>query len=76
MFLEPFFIGSFGLIGLLASLALLIVGIIIIVVLAKVLFFLLPAAIVAVIVWLTTGGNEILAGIAFIAIAVISILKR
>ena len=76
MFLVSLCLGSFGLIGLLALLALLVLGIIIIVVIVKIIFFILPAAIVALIVWLISGGNEVLAGIAFIAIALISILKR
>jgi len=76
MFPATLFLGSFGLMGLLALLVLLILGIIIIVVIVKILFFILPAAIVALIVWLISGGNEVLAGIAFIAIAVLSILKR
>lgn len=76
MFPVSLCLGSFGLIGLLALLALLVLGIIIIVVIVKILFFILPAAIVALIVWLISGGNEVLAGIAFIAIALLSIMKR
>ena len=76
MFPTSLFLGSFGLMGLLALLVLIILGIIIIVVIAKIFFFILPAAIVALIVWIISGGNEVLAGIAFIAIAVLSILKR
>lgn len=76
MFPATLFLGSFDLMGLLALLVLLILGIIIIVVIVKILFFILPAAIVALIVWLISGENEVLAGIAFIAIAVLSILKR
>jgi hypothetical protein len=55
---------------------LLIIGLLIIVFVAKVLFFFLPAAIVALIVWLITGGNRLLTGIAFLIIAAISIAKR
>ncbi len=61
--------------GLLALLVLLILGIIIIFVIVKILFFILPAAIVALVVWLITQ-NEVYAGIAFIVIAILSILKR
>ncbi|MFQ6068481.1 MAG: hypothetical protein ACE5KD_02950 [Candidatus Bathyarchaeia archaeon] len=61
--------------GWLALLVLLILGIIIIIVIVKVLFFILPAAIVALAVWVISG-SEVLAGLAFIAIAVFSILKR
>lgn len=67
---------SFGLLGLLALLALIIFGIIIIVVISKILFFILPASIIALIVWLISGGNSVLAGVAFIAVAALSMLKR
>jgi len=70
------FLGSFGLIGWLVLLVLLIIGIIIVIVIVKMLLFVLPAAIIAFVVWLLTGGNEVLAGIAFIAVCLLSILKR
>lgn len=70
------FLGSLGPIGWLALLILLLLGLIIIIVIVKILFFILPAAIVALVVWLITSGNEVLAGIAFIAVALLSILKR
>jgi len=54
---------------------LLIIGIVIIVFVAKVLFFFLPAAIIAIVVWFLTG-DKMLTGIAFLIIAVISIAKR
>ena len=76
MFPVSFCLGSFGLVSLLMLLVFLVLGVIIIVVIAKILLFLLPAAIVALVVWLISGGNEVLAGIAFIAIALLSILKR
>lgn len=76
MFPASLFLGSLGPLGLLALVVLLVVGLIIIIVIVKILFFILPAAVVALIVWLISGGNEVLAGIAFIAIAVLSILKR
>jgi len=63
---------SFELILLLMLLA---IGFIIIVFIAKVLFFFLPAAIIALVVWFLTG-KESWAGIAFLVIAVLSILKR
>ncbi|MCK5628153.1 hypothetical protein KAI12_01685 [Candidatus Bathyarchaeota archaeon] len=56
-------------------LALLIVGIIIIVFIAKILFFFLPAAIGAILVWVLTSNLE-WAGIAFVAIAAFSLLRR
>jgi hypothetical protein len=66
---------SFGLLGWLVLLALLVIGVIIIIAIVKVFFFVLPAAVIALVVWLISG-SEVLAGIAFIAIAVLSILKR
>jgi len=57
-------------------LILLIIGVLIIVFIVKVLFFFLPAAIVALVVWLITGGDRLLTGIAFLLIAAISIAKR
>jgi len=58
---------------------LLIVGLLIIVFIAKVLFFFLPAAIVAIVVWFITYDspyNRLLTGIAFLLVAAISIAKR
>ena len=69
------FLGSFGVVGLLVLLALVIIGILLIIVIAKVLFFVLPAAIVALGVWWLTG-EAVYAGIAFIAVAVLSLLKH
>jgi hypothetical protein len=57
-------------------LILLAVGIIIIIVIAKVLLFFLPAAIIAVVVWFLTSGSFFWAGIAFLGVAFLSILKR
>lgn len=71
----PLFLGSFGLLGLLALLVLVVVGIVIIILIAKVLFFILPAAIIALVVWWITGETAY-AGIAFIAVAVLSLLKH
>ncbi|UCE96452.1 MAG: hypothetical protein JSV51_02270 [Candidatus Bathyarchaeota archaeon] len=73
MFPSVFF--SFGLFGLIALLALLILGIIIIIAVVKILHFVLPAGIIALVVWLLTQ-NEVYAGLAFIAVAALSILKR
>lgn len=71
-----FVLGSLGLIGLLALIAFFIIGIFVIIFVAKVIFFVLPAAIIALIVWLLTGGNELLAGIAFLVVAVLSLTRR
>jgi len=54
---------------------LLVVGLVIIILLAKVLWFALPAAIVALVVWYFTG-NVLWAGVAFLVIALISLVKR
>ncbi len=56
-------------------LALLIIGILIIVVIVKVFLFILPGAIVALVVWLLTG-SLFWAGVAFLIVAFISILRR
>lgn len=56
-------------------LILLIIGVLIILFVAKVLFFFLPAAIVALVVWLITH-DKTLTGIAFLLVAAISIAKR
>jgi hypothetical protein len=66
---------SFGLLGWLVLLALFVIGVTIIVATVKAFFFALPAAVIALVVWLASG-SEALVGIAFIAIAVLSILKR
>jgi len=54
---------------------LLFIGFVIIVFIAKVLFFFLPAAVIAFVVWLLTKSGY-WAGIAFLVVAVLSILKR
>jgi hypothetical protein len=56
-------------------LILLVVGIVIIIIIAKVLLFILPAAIVAAVVWFLTNDLR-WAGVAFLAVAFLSILKR
>jgi hypothetical protein len=57
-------------------LVLLAVGIIIIIVVAKVLLFFLPAAIIAIVVWFLTGYSFFWAGVAFLVIAFLSVLRR
>jgi len=57
-------------------LLLVIVGIVIIVLIAKILLFVLPAAIIAAIVWFLTGGSLFWAGVAFLVVAFISLLRR
>lgn len=75
MFPDSFFLPS-GIIGWLALLALIVVGIVIIVAIVKVVLVILPAAIVAGGVWLISGGDNFLAGVAFVIVAVLSILKH
>ena len=53
---------------------LVLIGIIIIMVAGALLFF-LPAAVVAGVVWFLTG-NEIYTGVAFLAIALLSLTRR
>ena len=63
-------------IGDLAILLLLvIIGIVIIVVLAKIILFVLPAGIIALVVWFLTG-SVFWAGVAFLVVAFISLLRR
>ncbi len=54
---------------------LLVIGLIIIIVLAKVFLFILPAGIIALVVWFLTG-SIFWAGIAFLVVALISLLRR
>lgn len=56
-------------------LILLVAGIVIIIIIAKVLLFVLPAAIVAGVVWLLTR-SLFWAGVAFLAVAFLSILRK
>jgi len=60
---------------IIALLVLLIIGIIIIIVIAKVLIFFLPAVIIAIVVWFLTG-SWFWAGVAFLIIAFLSVLRR
>jgi len=54
---------------------LLVIGLVIIILLAKVLLFVLPAAIIALVVWFFTG-SIFWAGVAFLVIALLSLLRR
>ncbi len=54
---------------------LLVVGLVIIILLAKVLLFILPAGIIALVVWFLTG-SVFWAGIAFLVVALISLARR
>ena len=53
---------------------LVLIGVIIIMVVGALLFF-LPAAVIAGVVWLLTG-NELYAGLAFLAVSVLSLTRR
>jgi hypothetical protein len=59
---------------LVAAGVLVLIGVIIIMVVGALLFF-LPAAVVAGVVWFLTG-NELYAGLAFLAVAVLSLTRR
>jgi hypothetical protein len=61
-------------IDLIMGFGLLVVGVIVIMIIGA-LIFLLPAAILAVVVWFLTG-SMFWAGIIFLVIAVISLLRR
>lgn len=52
-----------------------IIGLVIIVLLAKIFLFILPAAIIAFVVWFLTG-SIFWAGVAFLIIALISLVRR
>jgi len=54
---------------------LLIIGLLIIVLIVKVLLFVLPGAIIALVVWLLTG-SLFWAGVAFLIVAFISVVRR
>ena len=58
-----------------ALLVLLVIGLLILVLIIKVIFLFLPAAIIAVVVWFLTG-SLFWAGIAFLIVALISIIGR
>jgi len=59
-----------------ALLILLVIGLIVIIVIAKVIFFFLPAAIIAAVVWFLTDFSLFWAGVAFLVVAFLSILKK
>lgn len=61
---------------LLLLILLIAIGIAIIVVIAKIFLFILPAAIVALVVWWLTGGSLFWAGVAFLVVAFISLVRR
>jgi hypothetical protein len=54
---------------------LLIIGIVVIIIIAKVILFILPAGIIALVVWFLTG-SFFWAGVAFLIVAFISLIRR
>ena len=54
---------------------LVIVGLVVIILIAKVLLFILPGAMIALVIWFLTG-SLLWAGIAFIVVSVISLVRR
>jgi len=73
--LSPAILGLSLLVDAVLLLILLVIGIAIIVVIAHVFLFALPAAIIAVIVWFLTG-SLFLGGLAFLVVALISLVRR
>lgn len=65
-----------GLIDLAVFIILISIGIALIVLVVKLAIIFLPAAIIAAVVWFLTNGNLYYTGIAFLAVALLSMLKR
>ena len=66
-------LGNIG--DLLILFLLVVIGIVIIIVIAKIVLFVLPAGIIALVVWFLTGSIW-LAGIAFLVVAFISLMLK
>ena len=66
--------GEIGVETLVAAGVLVLIGVIIIMMVGSLLFF-LPAAVIAGVVWFLTG-NELYVGVAFLAVAVLSLTRR
>ncbi len=62
--------------SLIAFIILVIIGIIIIALIIGALLFFLPAAIIAGVVWFLTGGDLFWAGVAFLAVALLTLILR
>jgi hypothetical protein len=54
---------------------LLVIGVVIVILIAKVILFILPAGIIALVVWFLTQ-SLFLAGVAFLVVAFISLIRR
>lgn len=68
-------LASYSILELLIFAALVIIGIMVLIFLIKLLFWLIPAAIVAFIVWFLTSSLW-LAGVAFLIIAALSLIRK
>ena len=66
--------GEIGVETLVAAGVLVLIGVIIIMMVGALLFF-IPAAVIAGVVWFLTG-NELYVGVAFLAVAVLSLTRR
>ncbi len=62
--------------SLLAFIVLVVIGIIILALFIGALLFFLPAAIIAAVVWFLTSGDLVWTGVAFIAVAILTIIVR
>ena len=60
---------------LLGFVGLILLGLIIILII-QLLFMIIPAVIVALVVWYITGGDLLLTGVAFLIVAFLSVLKK
>jgi hypothetical protein len=69
-------IGTFDILAIIVFAILVVIGLMILIFLVKILLLFIPAAIVAFIVWFLTDGNLWWAGVAFLVIAVIGIVRR
>jgi len=64
-----------GIVAIIGAFILVIIGVLVIILIAGAIIFLLPAVIVGIIVWFLTG-NFFYGGIAFLIIALISLVRR
>jgi hypothetical protein len=67
--------GLSGLNELIILVLLVVIGLAIIILIAKVLLFILPGAIIALVIWFLTG-SLLWAGVAFIVVSFISLVRR
>ena len=67
---------SFSLTDLVILVVLVAIGLLIIIFIVKLLLVFFPAIIIAIVVWFLTGGSLFWAGVAFLVVAIISIVRR